>query len=212
MIKILLCLAFVLYGCQSVEEVSINSITESENDSNVDTNILVVYFSQADYMPDEADAISEATPSVGNTQSIAFTLQEMLQADIFAIETEETYPINHSEASEIAREEMEADARPIITTHIENMEKYETVFIGYPIWWYIEPMAIRTFLETYDFSNKTVVPFCTSLAVDIAQSEENIASMIPEATMLQGQRFSTGQNHTSEIKSWLEEIGIGENT
>lgn len=206
--KVLLCIALLLCGCQNTKEVSKQSTMETENITNTNSNILIVYFSQAEYMPDEADAVSEATPSIGNTQSIAFTLQKLLHADIFMIETEEVYPISHSEASEIARGEMEKDARPKITTHVENMKQYKTVFIGYPIWWYIEPMAIRTFLEAYDFSGKTVVPFCTSLAVDITQSEENIASLIPEATILKGMRFSTGQEHTSEIEEWLEEIGV----
>lgn len=104
---------------------------------------------------------------------------------------------------------MRSDARPELSGHVENMEQYDTVYIGYPIWWYMEPMAIRTFLEEYDFTGKTVIPFCTTLGAGIGESEENIASLAGGATVLEGITLRTGRQDMSEdISSWLADIGM----
>ena len=89
------------------------------------------------------------------------------------------------------------------------MENHGTVFVGYPIWWYAEPMAVRTFLEEYDFAGKTVVPFCTSLGAGVVRSVENIRKLCPDSTVLKGARFRTESADFREpVKEWLKEIGI----
>ena len=90
------------------------------------------------------------------------------------------------------------------------MAAYDTVFIGYPIWYGYEPMAIRTFLESYDWRGKTVVPFCTSGGSSISDSESSIAGLLPDATMLSGLTISGSQAAESggDIAAWLSEIGI----
>ena len=169
--------------------------------------ILIAYFSLIDIVPEGADASANATPSIGSTESAALEIQKQVGGDLFAIKTVQTYPVSHREASAIAEEEMRSDARPELSTHVENMDEYDTVYIGYPIWWYIEPMAIRTFLEEYDFSGKTVIPFCTSMGAGVEESVENIASFAGGATVLDGVTLSTGrQDLSEEIAQWLADI------
>ena len=170
---------------------------------------LIAYFSLIDIVPEGADASAHATPSVGNTESAAMEIQKQVGGDLFAIKTVQTYPVSHREASAIAEEEMRSDARPELSTHIENMDEYDTVYIGYPIWWYIEPMAIRTFLEEYDFSGKTIIPFCTTLGAGVDESVKNISSLADGATVLDGVTLRTGRkDHSEDISEWLSDIGM----
>lgn len=192
------------------EESDMSSSTEP--DASVETSggkTLIAYFSLIDIVPDGADASTHATPSIGNTEAAAMEIQKQVGGDLFAIKTVKTYPVSHREASAIAEDEMRSDARPELSTHIENMQQYDTVYIGYPIWWYIEPMAIRTFLEEYDFSGKTIIPFCTSLGAGVDESVENITSLASSATVLDGVTLHTGREDQSKaISDWLSDIGI----
>lgn len=187
---------------------NIDPVNESFSSTETAENkVLIAYFSLADSVPEGADAVTHATPSIGNTESAAIEIQKQTGGDLFAIHTVESYPISHRECSEAAEEEMRSDARPELSSHIENMENYDTVYIGYPIWWYQEPMAIRTFLEEYDFSEKTVIPFCTTLGAGVKESEENIQSLCPNSTVLNGLTLYSGQdNFSDEILKWLSEI------
>ncbi len=182
---------------------------KSAADSAVGAHILIAYFSQVDIVPDGADAVSHATPASWNTESAALEIQKQVGGDLFSIKTVKVYPVSHQECSAIAEEEMRSDARPELSTHVENMADYDTIYIGYPIWWYQEPMAIRSFLEEYDFSGKTVVPFCTSLGAGVSQSESNIKAMLPDAPVLSGITLHTGrQDMSGEIEAWLSDIGM----
>lgn len=174
-----------------------------------DSKILIAYFSLTDIIPEGADAVTHATPSIGNTEYAAMEIQNQTGGDLFAIKTVESYPVSHSECSAIAEEEMRSDARPELSTHIENMEDYDIVYIGFPIWWYQEPMAVRTFLEEYDFSGKTIIPFCTTLGAGVEESEENIKSLCPDAVVLDGLTLHTGMDSFNEpVAEWLVEIGM----
>ena len=170
---------------------------------------LIAYFSLIDIVPDGADAVTHATPSLGNTAEAAAAIQELVGGDVFAIHTVQDYPVFHQEASDIAEEEMRSDARPELSDRVDNMDEYDIVYLGYPIWWYAEPMAIRTFLEAYDFSGKTIVPFCTSLGAGVSESVENIKLLAPDATVLDGIALRTGREDMGEdIAAWLSEIGM----
>lgn len=171
--------------------------------------VLVAYFSLNHSVPEGADAVTHATPAVGNTEAAAREIAAQTGGTLFAIRTERTYAERHDECSEIAEQEARSDARPSLTTHVEGMENHGTVFVGYPIWWYAEPMAVRTFLEEYDFAGKTVVPFCTSLGAGVERSVENIRKLCPDSTVLKGARFRTESADFREpVKEWLKEIGI----
>ena len=85
-----------------------------------------------------------------------------------------------------------------LSSHVEGMGSYSVIYIGFPIWWYQEPMAVRTFLEEYDFSGKTLIPFCTTLGAGIGESEENIRSLCPGAVVLEELTLHTGQDSFEE--------------
>lgn len=192
---------------QGTQEMQV--IPERQAAQGSDGHILIAYFSQIDIVPEGADAVTHATPEVGNTESVAMEIQNQVGGDLFTIQTVQDYPVSHREGSIIAEEEMRSDARPELSTHVEDMSRYDTVYIGYPIWWHQEPMVIRAFLEEYDFAGKTVIPFCTSMSVGISQSEENIAGLIPDAQLLAGRAFTTGgQDNSEQVSDWLTEIGM----
>lgn len=178
------------------------------NDTDNSENILIAYFCLNDLIPDNADAVTHATPSEWNTESAAAEIQKNVGGDLFAIKTSNEYPVLHSEASKIAGEEKENDVRPPLTTHVENMDQYDVVFIGYPIWWYTAPMAVRTFLEEYDFSGKTIVPFCTSLGAGISESIDDIHRLCPDADVLEGIQLGTGRDMSGSISNWLDSLNI----
>ena len=184
---------------------------ENQSEEQTGGNTLIAYFSLIDIVPEGADASAHATPSIGNTESAALEIQSQTGGELFAINTVQTYPVSHSECSAIAEEEMRSDARPELSTHVENMDEYDTIYIGYPIWWYIEPMAIRTFLEEYDLSGKIIIPFCTTMGAGIEESVENITSLVPDATVLEGLTLRTGrEDFSEEISAWLANIEMTE--
>ena len=174
----------------------------------IDEKTLIAYFSLIDVVSEGADAVSGSTPYIGNTETAAGQLQSLAGGELFKITCEKVYPSLHVEASKIAKTEFDSDARPNLTSHVKNMGQYDIVFLGFPIWWYREPMLIRTFLEEYDFSGKTIIPFCTSMAVDVRQSAEDIRKLCPSARVLNGIRLETEQrDFTPELSKWLESIG-----
>lgn len=178
-----------------------------ENDKQK-SNILIAYFSLVDIVPEGADAVAHATPYAGNTQTAAYAIQNLVGGDVFMIRTENEYPVSHQEGSVIAEQELSEDARPVLTTYVENMEQYDIIYLGYPIWWYTAPMVIRSFLEEYDFSDKTIVPFCKSMGAGIEESIRDIKRLCPDTTVMDGLRLSTGRGDFSEeINEWL--IGLG---
>lgn len=126
----------------------------------------------------------------------------------FEIIPERNYPVSHSACSAIAQEEVKDNARPTLVSHVEDMEKYSIVFVGFPIWVYREPMAVLTFLEEYDFKGKTVIPFCTSMAVGIEQSMDDFRNTIPDADIKQGLRlgYTLSGNWQPLVNEWLNKI------
>jgi len=99
------------------------------------------------------------------------------------------------------------DARPAISGSVENMEQYDIVFIGYPIWWSEAPRIVSTFVESYDFSGKTIVPFCTSGGSGIGSSASNLEQLTSGATWLDGQRLN-GSDSQNTIMEWVSSLGL----
>lgn len=173
--------------------------------------ILIAYFSQARIVSEGADAVSSATPYVGNTFSAAQEIQKQVGGDIFEIVTVNSYPVDHREASAIAKRELKSNARPALASHVKNLDSYDVIFLGYPIWWYTEPMAVRTFLEEYNFSGKIIVPFCTTLGAGVEESVSDIKSICPSANVLEGVTLRTGRPDMAlDISRWLSKVGMSE--
>lgn len=147
---------------------------------------LVVYFSRT-----------------GNTKAVAEEIQSLTGSDLIEIKTVQPYPSSYDDCLAQAQEERANSARPELSTTVNNMSEYDTVYVGYPIWCYTAPMAIFTFLESYDFTGKTVIPFCTSGSSSITLSVTEIRSVCSGANVLDG--FRAGDSET--VEEWLRRIG-----
>ena len=149
--------------------------------------------------------------ATNNTEGIANHLDAILDADLYEITPETPYTsadLNYSDSTTRAtREQNDPSARPAISGSVDNMEQYDVIFLGYPIWWGQAPKIISTFLESYDLSGKTIVPFCTSGSSGIGSSATNLHSLAGSATWLDGQRFS-GSASRSTVESWVNGLGL----
>lgn len=175
---------------------------------------LVVYFSVPE--TDGVDASSGASRVVsdgkvmGNTQYVAAIISEATGSDLFEIKTANTYPGSHAELIEAAKQEIDSNARPKLTTHIKNLSDYDVVFVGFPNWWYDMPMPLYSFFDEYDFSGKTVIPFCTHGGSRFSDAIKTIRELEKDATVLDGHDIAREQVPDSKegILEWLEKIGM----
>jgi flavodoxin len=147
---------------------------------------------------------------VGNTEVIAKTIQEMTGGELFHIEAVNAYPADYTETTDVAKEELRARARPKLTRKVETMTPYDTVFLGYPNWWGTMPMPVFTFLEEYNLSGKTIVPFCTHEGSGLGRSVSEIRKTCPQSTVLEGLAVRGGEvkNAQDEVSGWLRELGM----
>ena len=176
--------------CLMRREVLKNPNTASDNDT------LVIYFSRT-----------------GNTEKIAEYLIDITNADSYVIEAAVPYSdadIKYQDDNCRAnKEQNDKSVRPEIANPIDSIDSYDTIFLGYPIWWGQEPRIIDTFLESYDFSDKTVIPFCTSASSGIATSEKNIKALVPIGNQLEGRRFSASATK-EDVKAWYDTLPLNE--
>lgn len=178
----------------TVNNASSNDISSNDNTNPIksgDTNILIAYYSNS-----------------GNTKAMAEEIQNQTGADIFRI----TRVSEYSNLTEEEKSEIDNNERPEVANMPENLDKYDTIFIGYPIWWDTTPAMINTFLENYNLSDKTIIPFCTSSSDGIEGSMESIEASASNANILDGLRLSGGsvsnQTGKDEIYNWLSELNI----
>lgn len=156
-------------------------------------NILIAYFTWAEntVVEDPAAVDVDATTSAsvlmpGNAGRLADWIWQEVGGDLFSIRVTEPYPSDYDACLERAREERDSDARPELAAHVEDMDQYDIVFLGFPNWWYTLPMAVHTFLEEYDFSGKTIVPFVTHGTGGFARTLEDLEAALPDsATILE---------------------------
>ena len=179
---------------KTTPEVTEENNATAEATENIESNTLVVYFSRT-----------------GNTEKIAEYLIELTNAESYVIEAAVPYTdedIEYNNASCRANQEQnDKSVRPEIATPISSINSYDTIFLGYPIWWGQEPRIIDTFLESYDFSEKTVIPFCTSGSSGIGTSEKNISELVTIGTQLEGKRFAAGASK-DEVKEWYNTLDL----
>ena len=181
--------------------------TETPTDSD-DNHILVAYFSRAD------ENYNVGTIEKGNTQIIAEYIASEVGADSFHIETVATYPADYDDCCDVAKQELADKARPELNGTVENMEQYDIVFLGYPIWWGDMPMAVYTFMDSYDFSDKVVIPFNTHEGSGESGTYSAIGSYLPNAQVLDGMAIQgqTAQEFNSDtqqsVRDWLDGLGF----
>ena len=149
--------------------------------------------------------------ATNNTEGIANHLDAILDADLYEIVPEMPYTsddLNYNDSSSRSSREMDdPDARPAISGSVENMEQYNVIFLGYPIWWGEAPRIINTFLESYDLSGKTIVPFCTSASSPMGSSATKLQDLADGATWLEGRRFSGGASE-GDVQSWVDGLNL----
>lgn len=170
--------------------------TPTGADSN-EKKILIVYFS-----------------ATNNTENIANHLNVILDADLYEIVPETPYTsddLNYNDRSSRSTKEMDdPDARPAISGSVDNMEQYDVIFLGYPIWWGEAPRIINTFLESYDLSGKTIAPFCTSASSPLGSSATRLQDLTDNVTWLDGRRFSGGAS-LADVQSWVDGLDLNLN-
>ncbi len=146
----------------------------------------------------------------GNTKGIAEEIQAQTGADLFEIELVNPYSSNYNTVLDEAQRDQNAQARPELSSHVENMEDYDTIILGYPNWWASIPMPIASFLEEYDFSGKTIIPFCSHGGGRFGQSLTAIGKLVPDAVMGEALsvHYSGGNSLPEDVSTWLKENGI----
>lgn len=169
------------------------SNSEGDTFSNdVSNKTLVVYFS-----------------NTGNTKKIANYIIEGLNADTYEITPQDPYTkddLDYKDDNSRSSKEMnDASSRPEIANKLDNLDEYDTVYIGYPIWWGEAPRIMDTFVESYDFTGKVVIPFCTSGSSDIADSEDGLKKLAGTGEWKKGKRFS-GSDSKEKVISWVNSI------
>jgi flavodoxin len=147
---------------------------------------------------------------VGNTKVVANMIQKMTEGDVFRIDTVKSYPKDYTATTNVAKKELNDNARPALSSHVENMDSYNVIFLGYPNWWGTMPMPVFTFLEEYDFSGKTIVPFCTHEGSGLGRSEKDIAKLCPKATLLKGLSVNGSRVSAAkkDVEDWLNKISM----
>lgn len=172
-----------------------NIPSEPRSSSNENTNTqgtkeasLIVYFSWS-----------------GNTELVAQEIQAQTGADIFEIVPAVPYSDDYNTVVDLAQKEQKENARPEIENTIENLDQYNTVYVGYPNWWGDMPMILYTFFDTYDLSNKTILPFCTSGGSGLSNTISEISSLEPNATVVNGLHIEDSHLNTiaDNVKTWL---------
>lgn len=176
------------------------------------TKSLVVYFTRQGEIPGDVDAISAATQNSNkdmegsDTEAAARMIQSLTGADMYQIYTNHYYRKSFAGTAATAWIEEQLNLRPKLAAKPDNLDDYETIYVGYPIWWFNAPMAIGSFLDGYDLSGKTIIPFCTSQDNDISVSMDYIRDAAKEANLLEGYRIHGAD--VNDVKEWLQRIGV----
>ncbi len=176
------------------ENESPSSAVETDQEDMMENTILVAYFS-----------------ATGTTEQVAQQAADILDADLYEIVPEEPYTeadLAYYTGGRADQEQDDPNVRPVINGIVENMDQYDTVLLGYPIWHGQAPRIISTFLESYDFAGKTIIPFCTSHSSGVGSSADNLHNLCPDTVnWAEGTRFNGGAS-SEEIENWLQNQGL----
>lgn len=178
---------------QTAEQSGTEDSTDTASESG---NVLVVYYS-----------------ATGNTEEVANYIVDATGGDLFEVEPAEPYTDNDlnwtDDNSRVSQEYADESLRDVelVTTEVENWDSYDTVFIGYPIWWGIAAWPMNTFVEANDFTGKTVIPFCTSSSSGIGDSGNLLADLAGTGDWQEGERFRSGVEE-ADVQEWVEGLGL----
>lgn len=225
--------AFALYGCHSMAEaasfISQNRGAAKEPDRETpfeiaetqepetESSILIAYFTWAENTkvehPETVDVDATSSASVllpGNTARLAGWIQEETGGDLFSIVTAQPYPSDYDECLDRGAKEQAENARPELTAAVENMDQYDVIFLGYPDWWGTCPMAVFSFLDNYDFTGKTVIPFCSHGTGGVGRSIRDLKEAVPQGEFLEeiGIYRQDTEEARLEIQKWVRELDV----
>lgn len=198
MAAVTLMLVFTLSACSNTNtkiETSTAKAAETTSSTTKKSSgkILIAYFSRS-----------------GNTLEVAKQIQEKTGGDLFEIKTVEAYPKEYKATTEQAKRELDSGFRPALTHKVSNIDSYDIIFLGYPIWWGSMPMGVFTFLESHNLSNKTIIPFATHEGSQMGRSVADLMNVYPEATILEALpiRGSIAKESQNTIFQWLRRIKV----
>ena len=189
--SLFLLLFLSLTACGNTKEnIETNSAAKEKT-----SKILIAYFSRT-----------------GNTKEIALKIQEKTNGELFEIQPAEPYPENYKETTDKAKQELNSGYLPPLKSKRSNLESYDIIFIGYPIWWGTIPGPVRTFLTENNFSGKTIIPFCTHGGSGLSSSASDIQKLSPQSKMKEAFAISGSQAKNSEnaLSEWLNSLQISE--
>lgn len=179
--------------------------------------ILIVYFSMPESIKTNGiDGVASASvqyfngEKVGNTEKIAKIIRSQTRGDIYRIETLFPYPTEHNQLVDYAEAQNNKQEKPALKNEIDNLDKYNTIFLGYPIWWYGFPMPVLSFLDKYDLSGKVIIPFSTHGGSRFSGTVEELKELEPQANISEnGLTISRRnvKNSDLEIENWLKKLG-----
>ena len=185
-----------------------------ENTSGEDGKILIAYFTAGENSDGDVVASASVTTMDGEAKGRLRAVADMIQAEtggtLFSIQTSVKYPGDGGALIDYAAEEQDADARPELTSHIENLEDYDVIFVGYPTWWYDMPQALYSFFDEYDFSGKTIIPFNVHNGSRFSGTIATIQELEPEAEVI-SDGFTVSERDVAEaagdVADWIDELG-----
>ncbi|TKY80722.1 flavodoxin [Pectobacterium polonicum] len=198
--------------------ISVNCLSATAAQPQVGKRILIVYFSQPeDVTLEGVDGVSGASvlqknnERLGSTQYIAQIIQQQTGGELFRIETVTPYPVQHDSLLQYAEKEQKENARPVMKAKVQNLTDYDTVFIGYPIWWYKMSMVLYSFLEQHDLQGKTIIPFTTHGGSRFSDSLREIARLQPNSQLItEGLAISrndvTDDETITDVINWLGKL------
>ena len=181
-----------------------------------DTHSLVVYFSREGIIPDGVDVVASASPNSNqfeadsDTEAAAKMVQQLTGADLFQIRTRRYYRSAFWGTAAAAWVEETLKLRPQLAAAPDNLDQYDVIYVGFPIWWFNAPMAVGTFLKSYDLTGKTIIPFCTSTDNGIDVSMDYIRESSDGAKVFEGYRIHNAD--LEDVAAWLQRIGVLEQT
>jgi len=146
----------------------------------------------------------------GNTRAVAYDICKKTDGEFFEIKTVKTYSSDYNTVVADAKQEQKSDFRPELKSKLKNIAQYDVIFIGYPNWWGTYPQAVKVFLSQYNFSGKTIIPFCTHEGSELGRSVADLKKMCPKSHILEGLsiRGSSAHNSGDKIEDWLKKLKI----
>lgn len=218
-LKILIILTMImlgLTGCQSPHETTTTNYKDATNTNN--GRVLVAYFSLYGNVPysQDVDASTSASIVINNNEKIGATefivnsIANKTGGDIHLIEVKDQYSTDFNDVRERNHSEQADDTYPTLVSSDLNMDDYDIVFIGYPVWSSTIPDAIRSFIKEFDFTGKTVIPFCTHDGYGSGKSYQDIKSLVKEANVLEGLAIESNEilSSQNQLEQWLVSLGI----